>query len=163
MIVPLADHRALIPIVTAWHWREWGDDADPSEFVEAWADRLARRAGRDTVPFTLVAFLEQEPVGAVSVCWDDLDEELANRGPWVSGMIVRGPARNLGVGRSLLRAAEARSSAAGHKELWLHTGEAAGFYRRCGWQLQRARPGLGRDAVLRRRLDGSSASSEGEG
>lgn len=37
-------------------------------------------------------------------------------------------------------------------ELWLHTGEAARFYERCGYQVARPKTSLVEDAVLWRPL-----------
>ncbi|MCZ7528270.1 MAG: GNAT family N-acetyltransferase [Acidimicrobiia bacterium] len=113
---------------------------------------MARRNEPDAVPFTLVAFLGPVPVGCVSVCRDDRDADFDAEGPWLSGMFVLGSARDLGVGRALVRAAEERAAAMGHRELWLHTAEAHRFYERCGWRVARVRSALGRDAVMCREL-----------
>ena len=37
-------------------------------------------------------------------------------------------------------------------ELWLHTGEAARFYERCGYEVARPKTSLAQDAVLWRPL-----------
>jgi GNAT superfamily N-acetyltransferase len=58
------------------------------------------------VPFTLVAFSGHEPIGCVSVCHDDVDVRFPLEGPWISGMFVLGIARDQGVGRMLVRAAQ---------------------------------------------------------
>lgn len=91
--------------VLAWHWREWGH-AEADADVEEWRTRLAGRCRNDAIPFTLLAHVGADPVGCVTVCHEDRDPRFADRGPWLAGMIVVGPARNLGVGRTLLRAAE---------------------------------------------------------
>jgi GNAT superfamily N-acetyltransferase len=88
----------------------------------------------------------------VSVTDDDLDDRFADRGPWLSGMLVIGPARNLGVGRALLSAVEERARAIGATELWLHTGEAEQFYERCGWSHLARREHVGDDTVMQRAL-----------
>lgn len=90
---------------------------------------IQRRAG-DEVPFTLVALIDGEPVGSMSVCWDDLDDRHPDKGPWISGMVVRSDARNLGIGRALLAATEYRCAEQGHRALWLHNSEAKRFYQR---------------------------------
>jgi N-acetylglutamate synthase-like GNAT family acetyltransferase len=33
-----------------------------------------------------------------------------------------------------MSALEARAAGAGHRRIWVATTDAAGFYRRCGWQ-----------------------------
>ena len=147
----LADHPSLVPLVARWHWREWGDEEREGSESE-WRDIVGRRIQRDAVPFTLLAFMDEEPVGCLSVCWDDVDADFADEGPWLSGMFVRGPARNLGIGRALVQAAESRCRTSGHRVIWLHTGEACRFYERCGWKLMRAKAALNRDAVMQRDL-----------
>ena len=150
-IVSLDAAPELAGTVAAWHWREWGP-GDFGRTAEQWLETIRGRSRADGIPFTLVGLVGDTPVGTVSVCADDLDERYADRGPWVSGMVVVGRARNLGVGRALLAAAEARARAAGCHELWLHTAEAMRFYERCGWSLVAEKAALDRDAVLCRDL-----------
>jgi len=153
VIRSLADCPEVAATVTAWHWNAWGANETTSS-EQAWLAVIQARAGAD-VPFTLVAFADDEPVDALSVCWDDLDQRFGNEGPWLSGMVVRSNARNLGIGRSLLIAAEQRCIELGHVHLWLHTSEAKRFYERCGWHLEADKPGIGRDAVLSKQLSDS--------
>ena len=147
----LADHLELVPLLGRWHSREWGDEDDDGSEA-AWTEIVRGRAGRDEVPFTLVAFLGDDPVGCLALCWDDADEEFADDEPWLSGMFVLGAARNLGIGRQLLEAVETKAAAMGHRTLWAHTGESESFYVRCGWELVRPKEPLRRDAVVRREL-----------
>ena len=128
--------RADAPVfdeVFRWHWLEWGVST-PNADERGWRTQLASRCRAEGIPFTVVASLDGEPVGCVSVCEDDRDTRYDDRGPWLSGMVVVGPARNMGVGRELLGAAAegVRRAAAG--ELWVWTAEAGPFYERCGYQ-----------------------------
>ena len=156
-ITSLAECPEAASTVARWHWNAWGVGAHASTESD-WLAIVERRASQE-VPFTLVALLEGEPVGAVSVCWDDVDDRYPDEGPWISGMVVRSNARNLGVGRALLTAAEHRCVEQGHRSLWLHTSEAKRFYERCGWHLEADKPGLGRDAVLSKRFSGPDSVS----
>ncbi|HEX5616434.1 MAG TPA: GNAT family N-acetyltransferase [Acidimicrobiia bacterium] len=147
----LAPDSPAVDAVFAWHWREWSaghEDPDPVE----WRARAAERTRADGIPFTLVAWLDDEPVGSIAVCHDDLDERYADRGPWLSGVYVVGAARNLGVGRALLDAVCGRARSFGVTELWLKTGEASAFYERCGWTLVHRKESLTDDAVLMQSL-----------
>jgi GNAT superfamily N-acetyltransferase len=141
----------LLDTVIRWHWHEWSHEYDDADFDE-WRARLRGRANHDHVPFTLVARLDGEPVGCLSVCDDDVDDRFADRGPWLSGMFVVARARNLGVGRTLLQASEEWARSFGATELWLHTGEAGPFYERCGYRYAHRREHRNDDAVLRRDL-----------
>jgi GNAT superfamily N-acetyltransferase len=140
----------VLETVLHWHWREWslGTEAERDK----WRVRLKARTGAAGIPFTLVARWGDEPVGSISVCTDDADAEFADRGPWLSGVFVLGSARDLGFGRRLLEAAADRALQIGATEIWLHTGEAARFYERCGYIVARPKTSLARDAVLWRPL-----------
>jgi GNAT superfamily N-acetyltransferase len=144
----LADQPGLVDTVIGWHWREWSHGhADAS--LDDWRARLVERSNRDRVPFTLVAFVDFVPVGCVSVCDDDLDDRFADHGPWLSGMLVIGEARDHGVGRALVHEAEVLARQCGASELWLHTGEASAFYERCGWSVVSRKQRLQEDTVMR--------------
>jgi GNAT superfamily N-acetyltransferase len=137
--------------VLAWHWHEWSaDHADADR--EVWREQLRGRTRSDGIPFTVVASFDDQPVGCLTVCDDDADERHADRGPWLTGMLVIGTARNLGVGRRLLADAAERARAFGARELWLHTGAAAQFYERCGYEIIHRKQSIDDDAVLWREL-----------
>ena len=143
----LTADAAVFDEVFRWHWREWGvstPDADESE----WRAQLARRCHVDGIPFTVVAALDGEPVGCVSVCEDDRDVRYGERGPWLSGMVVVGPARNMGVGRELLVAAADAARQAAVAELWVWTTEAGPFYERCGYEYAHRKETLRDQSVL---------------
>ena len=144
----LADHLDLVDVVVAWHWREWSH-GHADAVLDDWRARLVARSHRDRVPLTLVAFVDDDPVGCVSLCDDDIDLRYAERGPWLSGMLVIGEARNQGVGRALLREVEVLARRFGASELWLHTGEASAFYERCGWTVVSRKQRLQEDTVMR--------------
>ena len=67
-------------------------------------------------------------------------------------MLVIGGARNLGVGRRLLADAAEQARQFGATELWLHTGAAAHFYERCGYQPSHDKQTINDHAVLWRSL-----------
>ena len=137
--------------VFAWHWREWSHGEPDADFDE-WRARLCERSAGDQIPFTLVAYIDADPVGCLSVCHDDSDKRFAEHGPWLSGMFVDGRARNLGVGRALLQSVEERTLALGIAELWVHTSEAGPFYERCGWTYAHRKEAVRDESVLTRDL-----------
>lgn len=150
-IAAVAGDDPVLSTVAHWHWREWSLGTEPERV--AWEERLRARTGDAGVPFTLVAHWGDDPVGSISVCTDDAEPDFTDHGPWLSGVYVLGAARDLGLGRRLLTEAEDRARAAGATELWLHTGEAARFYERCGYTAARPKTSLEQDAVLWRPLD----------
>jgi GNAT superfamily N-acetyltransferase len=120
--------------------------------MDEWRIRIRSRSNPDRVPFTLVAYLDSEPSGSVSVCEDNGDERFADGGPWLTGMFVVGPARNLSVGRELVRVAEDTARRFGASELRLHTAEAGPFYERCGWSYLHRKGRPSDQSVMRREL-----------
>jgi GNAT superfamily N-acetyltransferase len=147
----LAAGETLFAEVFRWHWLEWGV-LDPHADETKWRTQLASRCHDDDIPFTLVALVDGEPGGCVSVCRDDGDDRFADRGPWVSGMVVVGPARNMGVGRALLTAGEDEARDGGCNELWVWTAEAGPFYERCGYRYAHRKESLRDRSVLYRVL-----------
>jgi GNAT superfamily N-acetyltransferase len=133
--------------VFGWHWSEWGVH-DPNADETGWRQRLASRCGDAGIPFTLVGEVDGQPVGCVSVCVDDQDDRYADRGPWLSGMVVIGPARNMGIGRALLVGAAEQARSASARELWVWTTEAGPFYKRCGYQYAHRKVSVSDRSVL---------------
>lgn len=147
----LVPDAAPFDTVVDWHWREWSHGYDNPDF-EAWRWRLRSRCTGDRIPFTLVAYIDADPVGCLSVCDEDVDDRFADHGPWLSGMFVDGRARNLGAGRALVQVAEQRAHTLGAFRLWVHTSEAGPFYSRCGWTYAHRKEALEDESVLVREL-----------
>ena len=147
----LAADEPVFADVFRWHWLEWGAVETGADETQ-WRARLASRCRGEGIPFTLVALLDSEPVGCVSVCDDDRDIRYADRAPWLSGMVVVGPARNMGVGRALLDAAASEARYASVSELWVWTTEAGAFYERCGYQYAHRKQRVRDPSVLSRIL-----------
>jgi predicted N-acetyltransferase YhbS len=129
----LADRPELIDAVGRLRWREWGHPPEPED-PAYWLENARREAGRDGLPFTLVAV---DPAGAavgvVGLGEFDLDD-LRDRSPWVLGMLVEPAWRGRGIGRMLMSELESRAAALGYQQIWVATEDAEDFYRRCGWQ-----------------------------
>ena len=131
----LADHMDLVETITRWHWAEWGH-AYPESSAEEWVSTIVSRAGRGSVPFTLLAWVGKEPVGAVSLAEHDMppDPAVASLTPCVSGTYILPKWRGKGIGATLMVALEARAASIGLDTLFLFTGEAEAFYLRLGWR-----------------------------
>ena len=130
----LADHQHLVLAVGQIRWREWGHPPEP-ENLDWWVDSTGREAGRAELPVTWVAIDSLgEAVGAVGLGKFDI-EERRDRTPWVLGMIVTMQQRGLGIGSKLMEALEAWARGNGYSQIWVATGQAVDFYRKCGWEL----------------------------
>ena len=130
----LADHPGLIPAVGQIRWKEWGHPPEP-ENLDWWVDVTRREAKRDALPVTWAAIDPLgQAVGAVGLAKFDI-EERRDRSPWVIGMIVAVQQRGLGIGSQLMNTLEAWAHQHGYRQTWVATGQAADFYRKCGWEL----------------------------
>jgi GNAT superfamily N-acetyltransferase len=129
----LADKPECIPAVADMRWREWGHPPEPED-PAWWLETTSREAGRSELPVTFVAVdTPGDAIGAVGIDEYDLDER-RDTSPWITGMIVRGDRRGLGVGSALMRHAESWALQHGVDEMWVGTGTAERFYQRCGWR-----------------------------
>ena len=138
VVEPLSNHPAVVAVAAEWHFREWGH-TDPGGSLETWTAGLARQAGADQIPGTLIALGDRVPVGVVCLVAEDMRgyEPAAGLTPWIKGLYVIPPARRRGVGGLLVQRCEAWAASLGHEILYLYTerGSAAqALYERLGWQ-----------------------------
>lgn len=131
----LADRPDLLIPLARIRWQEWSDHPGREE-LQWWIDTTRRETGRAAPPITFVVTDEAgEAVGGVGLIPVE-HPELADRGPWVVGTIVRPDRRSLGVGAVLITELKQWAAAAGIDQLWVATGgRATDFYRRCGFHL----------------------------
>ncbi|MEU4426194.1 GNAT family N-acetyltransferase [Actinoplanes sp. NPDC024001] len=125
----LADRPDLLVPLARIRWQEWSGHAgreDPQWWVEA---------TRREAPLTVVATDDAgEVVGGVGLVPVE-HPELADRGPWVVGMIVRPDRRDRAVGANLITHLRRHAADAGIDRFWVATGgRAVTFYRRCGFR-----------------------------
>jgi GNAT superfamily N-acetyltransferase len=130
----LADQPELVAEVGVLRWRAAGGVGTPGPWIEA----TARDAGRDGLPFTLVAMdLDGRAIGAVTL--GRADESVVDvcpgLSPWVVRMVVRPGERRCGIGRLMVSALEDLARERGHDRIWVAAeGEDSAFYRECGWR-----------------------------
>jgi predicted N-acetyltransferase YhbS len=128
----LRDRPEFFPLVANWIWDEWKHlvaQRSAQEF-EAWM--RAGRRGRG-LPTTLVWIEDEQPVATVSLECDDM-EIRPDLTPWLASLFVLPAHRGRGLGRALVRAAEAEAHALGVGELFLYTPEHEDFYTALGWE-----------------------------
>jgi GNAT superfamily N-acetyltransferase len=99
----LADRPDLLVPLAQIRWQEWRTHP-AREALPWWVETTRHEAGHDGVPVTFVAAdAAGEAVGGVGLI--DLPQEmpeLAGRGPWVVGTIVRADRRGQGIGSALM-------------------------------------------------------------
>jgi GNAT superfamily N-acetyltransferase len=134
-VEPLANRQDLVVPLARLRWQEWGSQPG-REALEWWVDTTARESGRAGLPVTFAAVdAGGEIVGGVGLVPSE-HAELADRGPWVVGMIVRDDRRGQGIGAAVMARLAAWASETGIDRLWVVAqGRAIAFYRRCGFRV----------------------------
>ncbi|WP_162907738.1 GNAT family N-acetyltransferase [Allorhizocola rhizosphaerae] len=148
-IEDLSDHPYLVPGIGLLRWQECGHPPEPTD-PQWWTDATGREAGRHGLPKTWVAIDDATggAVGAVGLGEFDIAER-RDRSPWILGLIVAPERRGEGIGRALLSEVERHTDTT----LWAATGQAVGYFRRCGWEVAEILSHttvLMKDTILRR-------------
>lgn len=130
--VHLHERPEFFPLVAQWIWSEWRHlltQQTLGEF-EHWL-----RQGRDGrgLPATLLWMEDGSPLATVSLECDDM-EIRPESSPWLASLYVLPAHRRRGIGRALVRAAEAEARMQGVRELYLFTPDHEPFYAALGWE-----------------------------
>jgi N-acetylglutamate synthase-like GNAT family acetyltransferase len=129
----LADRpRSLLPLARL-RWTEWRRDPARTQ-LRWWIDTTRAESSDAGLPVTFVAVdADGETVGGVGLVPVE-HPELADRGPWVVGAVVRADVRGRGVGAALMARLAHWAVESGIDRLWVVAdGRAVDFYRRCGF------------------------------
>jgi N-acetylglutamate synthase-like GNAT family acetyltransferase len=125
----LMDFPQYLPIVAFWNYREWHEkDTNLDDIIM----RYQKRMQRGKIPTALVAICDGMPTGTVSLKMIDLPER-PDLTPWLASLYVLPDYRGRGIGRDLVRAAQAAAKEAGIKKLYLFTHTAYELYEKEKW------------------------------
>lgn len=127
----LGHHRDLVPLISRWHWDEWGGDY-PEDSLDGWTAQLTGKTRTDGLPCAWVAFVDDAPVGTVGLELDGVEPRPALK-PDLSGLFVLPAYRDRGIGSALVTACEVYARTIGARELYLYTERAETLYSRLGW------------------------------
>ncbi|HEX3589652.1 MAG TPA: GNAT family N-acetyltransferase [Pseudonocardiaceae bacterium] len=134
-VEPLANRQDLVVPLARLRWHEWGGHPG-REALEWWIGTTARESGQAGLPATFAAVdTDGDVVGGVGLVPSE-HRELADRGPWVVGVIVRDDRRGQGIGAVMMAGLAEWAIQAGIDRLWVVAdGRAVAFYRRCGFDV----------------------------
>ena len=119
-----------IPFVGEQIFNQWFA-SKPGHTLEGMIARM--RGGKaDRVPIGLIAFVDGEPAGTVSLLEEDL-QEYAHCRPWLAGLLVFPEFRNKGVAGALVEKLMEAARLAGEREAFLYTYIPA-LYEKYGWK-----------------------------
>jgi len=124
-----ADCPDTLPLVAEQLFNEWF-----SSRSDGTLERLLtqmRQGKSDAIPLGLVAFVDGEPAGTVSLLEKDL-EEYGELRPWLSGLLVFPEYRERGAARALVEELMRAAQRLGERQVYLWT-EIPDLYAKFGW------------------------------
>jgi len=146
----LADHPELAGQLAQHFKGEWPDHFAAFSLQEIEKDFLSR-AGRETLPVVLVAWIDGKVVGTIALAQKSI-ESFEHLGPWLKGLYVGRAFRRQGIGRCLIEKASTLAGAFGFQEIYAGTEKARRLLQTLGWmELQRI-PYHGQDLSVMKKL-----------
>ena len=136
--------------VGRWIYHEWWSKrCDSPDTVFAW---LRTHSEPDTVPYTVVALAEAEPVGSCCVIEDDCIHR-PQYAPWVAAVYVRLDFRRRGIASMILREAASIAARACVNTLFIDClALTAPVYEKNGWEIHEREVGDKESVVMLRRI-----------
>ena len=113
--------------VARWMWGFWGNPRN-YEFYHSMADH----AKTDDIPMICVAFIDNEPVGAVGLLRADLFSR-QDLFPWMADLFVKPEYRSRGIGSALQDFILEKAKQLGYGTIYLYT-PLVGYYEKKGWE-----------------------------
>jgi GNAT superfamily N-acetyltransferase len=129
----LADYPQYLPTVAGWIFDEWGWEM-PGSTLEGIRAEFSLHLNRDCIPLTLLALVEQQPVGTASIFRHDMDIRM-DLTPWLAAVYVAPEFRGQAIGSQLVRGIEAAAIRLQLERLYLFTPDQEAFYARLGWSV----------------------------
>lgn len=128
----LKNHPHFVPVIGRWIFDMWGYMMDPTDTVETVSSRVGQRLNDKTLPISMIALDDGEPVGTASLVLHDMKTRL-DLTPWLAGVYVDEKSRENGVGSMLVQRIEELAGELGIDKLYLFTPDKCSFYGRMGW------------------------------
>jgi GNAT superfamily N-acetyltransferase len=127
----LIDCPQYLPQAAAWIFDEWGH-LTQGLTLDKVETRFQKFLNRDSIPLTLVAIMNNLPVGMASLMMEDLSSR-PDLNPWLASVYVTLEYRKQGIGSQLVQAVEDISRSLCVRKLYLFTHDQEKFYTRLGW------------------------------
>lgn len=134
-----------VRVIAEWHQHEWGHLSERT--VEDRIAEFEEQLDSSTIPLTLVAYDQGQPVGTTSLLVEDMHVH-RDLTPWLASVYVLPAFRGRGIGSALCRRAVQEAERLGVETLYLYTPDQAPFYERMGWETVRRFPYHGIDVTL---------------
>jgi len=128
-VVNLADEKKYIEEVSTWVWEEWSKAKGVN--LEEVIYRTNHSICKDRVPQVLIAKLNDDLVGTVSIWYNDLTTR-QDLTPWLAALYVNREYRGRGIGALLQEKCIELAKKHGYKKLYLIT-DHENYYEKTGW------------------------------
>lgn len=139
----LKDCPETIPLLAKWAFQEWGR-YDKTLTEEKLVSALKARLYNDRIPFTLVAFKDNYPVGTIALKEEGAAElaDLHDGNPWLGSFFVVPEERKHNLGSQLFTLVLKIAKNLGHTHVWLYTSnrENVPWYVKRGGTVIETRP-----------------------
>lgn len=148
-IYPLSEKKVLYPIPAYWAFINWYLPRDlPFSIL---LNEYKRRAGGESFPYTYLAFIDDIPVGMVTLKEVDLGTR-KDLCPWLSALYVVPEFRNKGIANALINYIIKESRIEGFEKLHLFIDnrdleKLEKYYIKRGWKFLDSSPGPDNDTA----------------
>lgn len=147
----LANCPQFVGACAAWAYGLWGIHTDIT--LQLAVERFRASARIDDIPMTLVASVENKPVGMVSLWANDFSSR-PDLTPWLASLYVHPDYRGHGYAQALVKRVEEEARKQGYSWIHLVTGQSESLYDRLGWSvLDRVMEPRGPAVLMRKGLD----------
>jgi N-acetylglutamate synthase-like GNAT family acetyltransferase len=136
-IKQLTDCQEDIPYLAKLWYEEISRHWDKDASVEKAASILVSQANHEKLPMTFAAFINDQPVGMVSLRENDRIEPAL--GPWLGSLVVDPAYRNRKVGEKLIDTIKQQALLMGYRKLYLLVfgKNIQSWYEHLGWTIMR--------------------------
>jgi len=127
----LADCPEVIPAIACLHQLEMKLGVESN--YQGSIDKFQQRCNRDSLPLSLVAFVDTLLIGSASLVECDLPSHLHLQ-PWLASLFVATSYQRRGIGCQLMQQIESIAKNIGYQQLYLYTWTAEKYYYQLGWR-----------------------------
>ena len=95
---------------------------------------IKSRCNINKIPLTIIAIIENELAGFVSILENDLENNIELK-PWLAGLFVKEHFRKQGIGKKLIEKVIKINYELGNKNIYLKTENSYEYYKKLNWSL----------------------------
>jgi len=144
-IANLRNCPEAIPVLARWFEDEFGNEGVTRESEKSWLEQSIRT--NDRLPVTLVAYVDDIPVGTARIFTDEMDDR-PQYNPWFGYWFVLPSHRKQGIGTALDQARQKIAKEREIRRVYLCTYTQKEYRIKRDWHLTEERIYYGNDAAI---------------